>query len=324
MNPVTRISPISDAEAGWLVHPDTLTDLGDQIAATARPATAGHGHARLTRGCVAGRSPARRRLIIGLPAAGALAVAGLIAASLGSPGQKVGPVTVGPPRAQAAVMSVTRHGGYLDVIVTNPLTDARRYREVFAKLGLNITLTLVPASPSLVGTLVYDSTPTTGPQITPITAVGKCWTGGAGSVCPVGVKVPLDFKGSAVLTFARPARPGELYETTAPVTAPGEAMHGMTFVGRTAAAVIAMLAARHVTVGDYWFQNARCEGVNRESMPGSWYVTGANPWAPGEVSLQVSKTWPAPSCTAAPIPGKPAPTPTPGKPAPSASPSPAG
>lgn len=302
MNPVTRISPISDAEAGRLTHPQTLTELGDQIAATAVPGTTRRSHRGL-----GGHSVARRRLIIGLPAAGALAVAGLIAASLGSPGQQVGPVTVGPAKAQAAVMSVTRHGGYIDVIVTNPLADARRYREEFAKLGLNITLTLVPASPSLVGTLVYFEAPA---SIQPITAVGKCWTGGGGSACPVGVKVPLDFKGAAVLTFGRPARPGERYETTGPVTAPGEAMHGMTFVGKTAAAVIAMLAARHVTVGDYWFQNARCAGVNTKSMPGSWYVTGADPWAPGEVSLQVSKTWPARTCTGVGIPVKATPSPS--------------
>jgi hypothetical protein len=311
MNLVTRISPISDAAAGRLAHPDTLTDLGDQIAATACPAATGHFRRRPAHRRLARRSPARRRLLIGLPIAGALAVAGLAAVSLASPGQKVGPLTVGPPRAQAAVMSITRHGGYLDVIVTNPLADARRYREVFAKLGLNITLTLVPASPSLVGTLVYYQT--TGVQITPITAVGKCWTGGGGSVCPVGVRVPLDFKGTAVLTFGRAARPGELYATTGPVTAPGEAMHGMNFVGKTAAAVIVMLAARHVTVGDYWFQNARCEGVNRKSLPGSWYVTGANPWAPGEVSLQVSKTWPAPTCaaTGTPVRSSPSPSPSP-------------
>jgi hypothetical protein len=307
VNPVTRISPVSDAEAGWLAHPNTLADLADQIAATACPATAGPGHRRRTRGSRAGHGPARRRLIIGLPAAGALAVAGLVVATLASPGQKVGPVTVGPPKAQAAVMSVTRHGGYLDVVVANPLAGARKYREEFAKLGLNITLTLVPASPSLVGTLVYFDAPA---SIKPITAVGKCYTGGGGSFCPVGVRVPLNFRGSAVLTFGRAARPGERYETTGTVTAPGEAMHGMDFVGKTAAAVIVMLTARHIRVGDYWFQNARCEGVNRKSVPGSWHVTGANPWAPGEVSLQVSKTWPA-ACTAPGTPVKSVPSPSP-------------
>jgi hypothetical protein len=313
MNPVTRISPISDADAGRLPRPDTLTDLGNHIAATALPAPKARGDRRLAGRRLAGhglagRRLARRRLLIGLPAAGALAVAGLIAASLGSPGQKVGPITVGPPKAQAAVMSVTRHDGYLDVIVTNPLADARKYREEFARLGLNITLTLVPASPSLVGTLVYFEAPA---SVEPITAVGKCWTGGGGSACPVGVRVALPFKGSAVITFGRAARPGEQYETIGPVTAPGEAMHGMSFVGKTAAAVITMLAARHVTVADYWFQNASCEGVNRRSMPGSWYVTGANPWAPGEVSLEVSKTWPARTCTAAGTPVRAAPSPSP-------------
>jgi hypothetical protein len=300
MNPVTRISPISDAEAGRLAGGDTMADLADQITTSRyQDPAGGRRHRTATSGRV------RRRLLIGLPAAGAaLAVAGLLVASLSGPGQKVGPVTVGPPKAQAAVMSVTRHGGYLDVIVTNPVADARKYRQEFARLGLNIDLTLVPASPSLVGTLVYFESPA---SITPITAVGKCWTGGGGNVCPVGVKVPLDFKGSAVITFGRPARPGEQYATTGPVTAKGEAMHDMTFVGKTAASVIAMLAARHVTVGDYWFQNARCDGMSRKSMPGSWYVTGANPYAPGQVTLNVSKTWPAASCTGA---GRPAPHPS--------------
>lgn len=304
MNPVTRISPVSDAEAGRLASSAALDDIAGQIAATGYQDASGRRHRR-----VAGHRQLRRTLLIGLPAAGALAVAGLIAAALTGPGQQVGPVTVGPPRAQAAVMSVTRHGGYLDVIVTNPLADARKYREEFAKLGLNIKLTLVPASPSLVGTLVYAETPA---SIKPITAVGKCWEGGGASACPVGVRVPLDFKGSAVLTFGRAARPGELYETTGPVTAKGEAMHGMTFIGKTAAAVIAMLASRHVTVGNYWFQNAKCEGVNRRSMPGSWYVSGADPFAPGEVSLQVSKAWPAASCTAPPSLATPTPSPSPG------------
>jgi hypothetical protein len=303
MNPVTRISPVSDAEAGRLARGDTLTDLADQILATGYPAPAGRRHRR-----AGDHRQLRRTLLIGLPAAGALAVAGLVAASLTSPGQKLGPVTVGPPKAQAAVMSVTRHGGYLDVVVTNPVADARKYRAEFARLGLDITLTLVPASPSLVGTLVYFEAPA---SVTPISAVGRCWTGGGGNVCPVGVRVPLNFKGSAVVTFGRAARPGELYETTGSVTSRGEAMHGMTFVGKTAAAVIAMLAARHVTVGDYWFQNARCDGVNRASMPGGWYVTGANPWAPGQVSLQVSKTWPAATCTAAPVPATPTPSASP-------------
>jgi hypothetical protein len=308
MNPVTRIAPISDPEAARLASPDTLTALAGQITST--PAAGAPG--RAGRRAVAGR-----RLVIGVPVAAAAAVAGLVVSSLGGPGggpathpgarpgARVGTAIAGHGNIQATVLSVTRHDGYLDVIVKNPTADARKHRAEFARLGLNITLTLVPASPSLVGTLVYFQSPS---SIKPITAVGKCWTGGGGNVCPVGVQVPLGFKGAAVLTFGRPARPGEQYETTGPVTAKGEAMHGMTFVGKRAAAVVAMLAARHVTVANYRFQNAKCEGTSRKSMPARWYVTGANPWAPGQVTLNVSKVWPARVCAGA---GSPVPAPKP-------------
>jgi hypothetical protein len=283
MNPVTRISPVSDAQAAALASGDTLAELAGQISST--PATA---RAKQT----TRRSATRRRLLIGIPAAAALAVAGLVATSIGSPGQKVGPVTVGPPKAEAAALSFTRHGGYLDVIVRNPLADAKKYRAEFARYGLNISLTLVPASPSLVGTLVYASGPTTGPQIIPISAVGKCWTGGGGNVCPVGVRVPLDFKGQAYLTFGRAARPGELYETTAPANARGEALHGLSYVGKTVAQVLPLLAARHVVAAHYLL-NEHCENVGSRTAPAGWYVTDADPYAPGEVQLWVSKTWPS-------------------------------
>jgi hypothetical protein len=283
MNPVTRISPVSDVEAAALASGDTLAELASQIAGTSAAARTGRASPR---------SATRRRLLIGIPAAAALAVAGLIATSVGSPGQKLGPVNVGPPKAEAAALSFTRHGGYLDVIVKNPLADAKKYRAEFARYGLDISLTLVPASPSLVGTLVYASGPSTGPQIIPISAVGKCWTGGGGNVCPVGVRVPLDFKGQAYLTFGRAARPGELYETTAPANARGEVLHGLRYVGKTVAQVLPMLAARHVVAAHYLL-NEHCENVGSKTAPGSWYVTDADPYAAGEVQLWVSRTWPA-------------------------------
>jgi hypothetical protein len=245
--------------------------------------------------------------MMGLPVAACLAVAGLIATSLGSPGQHLGPVPVGPAKAQAAVMTVTRHGGYLDVIVANPVADSKKYRAEFARYHLNISLRLVPASPSIVGTLVYASYPV-GHAITPITAVGKCWTGGGGAACPVGVRVSLRFHGAATLVFGRAARPGEHYESTGLVTARGEAMHGLRFVGRTVAAVTAMLAKRGV-VARFSFIAGQCQGVLHRTAPGSWYVSGANPWAPGQVVLEVTKTWPAASCTSPPSPvASPSPT----------------
>jgi hypothetical protein len=206
-------------------------------------------------------------------------------------------------------MTVTRHGGYLDVIVANPVADPKKYRAEFARYHLNISLRLVPASPSIVGTLVYASYPVAhASQITPITARGKCWTGGGGAVCPVGVRVSLRFHGSATLVFGRAARPGERYESTGLVTARGEAMHGLHFAGRTVAAVTAMLAKRGVAVARFSFVTGQCRGVLRRTVPGSWHVSGADPWAPGQVMLGVAKTWPAASCTP---PGGPTATPSP-------------
>lgn len=278
MNQISSISPISDAEAARLVSPDTHADLAQRIMTTATEA--GLAPAR--------RAPVRRRLLIGIPVAACLAVAALTATSLASPGQRVGPIAVGPAKADA--LTFIRHSGYIDVIVRNPVADARLYRAEFAAHHLDVTLFFVPVSPSLVGTLVYaaGSGNSVG-QIKTITAKGRCWTGGGGYECPVGVRIPDGFHGQAQFAFGRAARPGEQYEGTGSVTARGEAMHGLNYQGKTVAAVLAMLAARHVTVARYRYQGASQDvcGTLPGHIPGGWRVNGADPWAPGQVLLWV-------------------------------------
>jgi hypothetical protein len=317
MNPINQISPVTDAEAARLVRPDTLAALADDItSAGAAPLADGPSASQpvVSHGAVrhgSGPSRLRKRLLIGVPVAAALAVAGLIATSLGAPGQHVGPINVGPPKAQAAALSFTRHGRYIDVVVRNPLADPKRYRAEFAKYHLNITLTLVAASPSIVGTLVEESTSAgSGAVITPITAIGRCFTGGGGNVCPVGVKVPVDFRGTASLVFGRAARPGEQYESTGQVNGPGEAMHGLHYQGKTVAAVLAMLARRGYTVPQYRVQRAgQCYMEVRRTVPGTWLVYDAVPWAPAQVLLWAGKTPPVTDC--APVRVSPAPSPSP-------------
>ncbi len=298
MNPLERISPVSDAEAARLTSADTMRCLAEHVTSTAAAAMPGR-----TARPAKSRHVTRRRVLTGLPLAAGLAVAGLIATSAGAPGQKVGPVNVGPPRAQAAVLTFTRHGRYIDVIVRNPVADARRYRAEFARYHLNITLQLVPASPSIVGTLVAESLSANSRGLLAITAVGKCFTGGGGNVCPVGVRVPLHYKGTATLVFGRAARPGEQYESTTSATAPGEVMHGMHYVGKTVSVVLAELAKRRVTVPQ-WRVVTRggCYTAARRSVPGNWHVYQAIPWAPGEVLLWASKTWPLPHYDCLPRP----------------------
>jgi len=252
----------------------------------------------------------RNRLLIGVPVAAALAIAGLVATSAGAPGQRVGPISVGPAKAQAAALSITRHGRYLYVIVRNPVADPKRYRAEFARYHLNIGLRLLPASPSIVGTLLAESESAgSGSQLKAITARGRCFTGGGGNVCPVGVRVPVNFRGQASLVFGRAARPGERYESTTSATAPGEVLHGLRISGRTVAAVLKMLKTRNVTAPVFHVTTANGFGEiwPASRVPGSWYVYGADPWAPGQVLLWVSRTprQAPPGNPGPPVPGSP-------------------
>ena len=298
MNQIQRIAPISDADAARLISDTALADLAGQITMTpAGPATPN-------------RAPrARRRWwwwLAGIPATAAAAalIAAAVVAHTGGPGGAGRTGGTMQLRPDAHALAFTRVGRYIDVIVRDPLADEASYNAEFKAHGLDITLSLVPVSPSLVGTVVEISTSgPDGDSITTITAKGRCWTGGGGSECPVGLRVPVGFRGQASLVFGRAARPGELYESTTSASAPGEVMHGLNYVGKRVSSVLAMLAERHVTVPTY-----RDDGraLTARQVPGTWYVYDAIPWALQQVLLVVGPT-PTPTYGAA----RPAPSPSP-------------
>ena len=280
MNQIQRIAPISDADAARLISDTALADLAGQITMTpAGPATPN-------------RAPrARRRWwLAGIPAAAAAAalIAAAVVAHTGGPGGAGSTGGTVQLRPDAHALAFTRVGRYIDVIVRDPLADEASYNAEFKAHGLHITLSLVPVSPSLVGTVVEVSTAGPGGNsITTITAKGRCWTGGGGSECPVGLKVPVGYRGEAAFVFGRAARPGEQYESTASASAPGEVMHGLNYVGKRVSTVLAMLARRHVMVAMYRFDG---KVPTRGPVPGNWYVYDAVPWAPNQVLLAVGST----------------------------------
>jgi hypothetical protein len=300
---VARLAVVSDADAAGLVSPSTRAHLADRIAAmTDEPSEPA---ART-------RRRARRRWLVGAPLAAGLAVGVLVVTSLGGPGAKVGPLPFGPAKAEA--LTFTRHGHYINVIVRNPVADPKRYRAEFKAHGLNISLKMIPVSPSLVGTVVYSGSSNAGhdfAQIKVITAKGRCFTGGAGNECPVGLRVPIGFRGDAQLAFGRAARRGERYESTTSATAPGEVLHGLRISGKRVSAVLKMIAMRHVAVAEFHITTAQGIGklVPRSEVPPSWYVYSADPWAPGQVMLSVGKTRRQPA-ESPPQPGAPVPSPT--------------
>ncbi|MFA1538519.1 hypothetical protein [Actinomadura monticuli] len=285
---VAGLAPVTDARAGELLPDDAAAGLAARITATD-----------------AGASPAAPRkrrtplLTVGLPLATAgVACAAVAVAVLSSDGEaRRPPVAVStqpaPKVSLVAALSFTRKGGYIDVRVRDPLADPKRYREEFARHGLKVSLSFVPASPSIVGTVVMmDTSDGTEPRdVTTITAKGECETGGGGDVCPVGVRIRTGYKGTAGIVFARAARPGEQYNSTAPVTAPGEAMHGMTFKGHRVGEVEAALKKRNVTVPEYRYMDGNESKVLYPGqVPDRWYVHDATPWAKNQVLLFVGST----------------------------------
>ncbi|MFI7690105.1 hypothetical protein ACIBQ6_13605 [Nonomuraea sp. NPDC049655] len=205
--------------------------------------------------------------------------------------REVGPFIVGPAKA----LAFAKNGDYIDVRIVDPDADPRRFREDFAAHGLNVTLTMEPASPSLVGTLVSVSAPQRTVtfhadgftidgepgdnriKLIKGTDCGRTW-------CQAGVSIPVSLRSPFELISGRPARPGERYELTGDPTARGEILEGADLANRTVAEVKALLRERGATVESYhqappepfprdgagWDYTAHV--LRPESVPDAWYV----------------------------------------------------
>jgi hypothetical protein len=163
--------------------------------------------------------------------------------------------------------------GYIVATVTDPFAAQASLDAAFQQAGLDIQVSLVAASPSLVGTVVEISEPSNGPQIDSLNG-GSCVTGGGS--CPIGVKIPRDFTGSGYITLGRPAQPGEEYETTTSSFAPGEALHCSGLIGKTYAQAEPVLSSDGIT-------------VQSPPSPGD-YILDANPVKAGEIFLSVQSS----------------------------------
>jgi hypothetical protein len=276
IDPIRRLASITDEEAARMVSPQTKNDLAEHIMTTASE-----------------QVPRRRRrlLYLGVPLATAAAVTAAALAFYSSPGSP-GHTTMrnGPARVELAALSFSTQGEYLVVKVKDPLADPARYKREFAAHGMKINLRLVPASPSVVGAVVESELP---PSVKAVPAKGECFSGGG--ACPVGVKIPLTFHGSGSVTFGRGARPGETYTSTNSAFAPGEALHCVDIRGRTVDEALAMLKRHRVSAALFNYDPRPGYSENtadREKIPGTWYVTSAEPHAPGQVTLFVQKSKP--------------------------------
>ncbi|WP_019633639.1 hypothetical protein [Actinomadura atramentaria] len=294
---VRRLAP-TDAEIAGAVGGDTRRDLAQRIMA-AEPEPEAAPRAR--------RVP---RLRLALPVGVGLAAAATAAALLVPGGGSPAPAPAPSAIKQVAALSFVPHGKYIDVEIKDPTADPARYRREFAERGFDISLKLLPASPSIVNTVLMLD----GSRIKPIKD-GKCVTGGG--ACPIALRVPADFRGKATVVFGRKARPGERYDSTASAFAPGEALHGTDVRGLTVAAALRRIESRGIAVPEFHIDEAQADGsvigknVGRAEIPDGWYVHDADPLAPGQVRLWVGpkKSGDAGPAAAPPVRA----TPTPGR-----------
>jgi hypothetical protein len=189
----------------------------------------------------ASTKPGRRRWwLVGAAAALALTVAVALPAILppGAPG--------GPQKARGVAFHKDETG-YLNATITDPTASAAEMQASFAQHGFDISVYLKPVSPSFVGSIPAE--PTSSNQIDPIWGPeGSCFYPGGGTRCQIGIRIPLDFNGSAAIVVGRAAEPGEVYVSSNDAFAPGEALHCSGVLGLTVADAQPILAKLGVTV----------------------------------------------------------------------------
>ena len=279
---VRGLRPEDAGRVDELFPPARRIELFEEIVSSDRPITAESARRRLTPSRRTRRRPSMIRrvrhpvLISSFGALAAVAVAaGLIASS-----------AMRPQAAAAGVSFRTGADGDIVATVTDPFVAESKLKAAFAEHGLDITVNLLPVSPSLVGTVVFISDSGGASAIQPLQG-GSCVTGGG--ACSIGLKIPATFTGSGDITLGRPAKPGETYESTASAFAPGEVLHCSGLRGARVATALPILQADKLTL--QWREEST--GAHDATAPTSNYISDIDPVAPGTVMITTQPTPPA-------------------------------
>ncbi|WP_248964186.1 hypothetical protein [Sphaerisporangium perillae] len=180
------------------------------------------------------------------------------------------------PHPASAALDITRIGPNYLITVKDLFADPQRYEREFKAVHLNISLRLKPATPSLEGVIM-----TLNNDITALERPGGCGFARLRG-CEIGIRVPVDFKGSAHIVLGRRARPGEFYAARASLAAEGEPLHCVGFVNQHLPAVLRMLRERGVPGAELVTYHG-----GRSSVPDSWYVHDGVMSKPGTALILV-------------------------------------
>jgi hypothetical protein len=219
----------------------------------------------------------------------AVAVVVVVVGNGSSPGRSV-------VRPDMSLVSFTRHHGAIIAKITDPLAAASQLDAVFEAHHLDIRVQLVAASPSLVGTIVEESTEPGADIRDVVGAKGTCLGIGGANACPIGLVIPAHFRGSASVALGRPARPGESYETTGDAFNPGEVLHCSGLLGMAPRAALPSLEAKGLEVqwGFLVPTSPGAGGPPGNEVP-SGFIVYAQSLSVKVISITVSPSWPPPA-----------------------------
>ncbi|HEY1832704.1 MAG TPA: hypothetical protein VGG38_20875 [Acidimicrobiales bacterium] len=229
----------------------------------------------------------RRRIrVIAVAAAAAIVAAGVVTLSTrGTPGQSTGSAqrTHGTTIPDASLVDFsTESNGDIVARITDPDAAASQLDAVLLAHHLDISVTVLPVSPSLVGTIVFSDQPS-GENIQPIQA-GSCLAGG--TQCWVGLVIPAGFTGHADVSVGRAAKPGETYASADNSFGPGEALHCAGVFNQPVSVATPLVAAMGLTVE--W--RVGSSTTNLATAPADDYVVNGIPISPTIVMLMVQAT----------------------------------
>jgi hypothetical protein len=204
----------------------------------------------------------------------------------------VGQSVVSPDKAKAAGFHFVRSGGYVYATIDDPSAPTASMQAAFDEANLNITVTMLPSSPSLAGTIGFMDVP---PSFEPIYGPkDSCLSDGAltdaGNLiytrCTIGVRVPTDFSGTASIKVNGIPPAGQPYETGADAFAPGELLHCSPIrLGMTVAEAVPILQKLGVT--PIWIEGGI--GNVTETSVENFYIRSANPYSLGTVYFTVQR-----------------------------------
>ncbi|WP_182907345.1 hypothetical protein [Microbispora sp. H13382] len=193
-----------------------------------------------------------------------------------------GAAGIGPAPASAA-LDIRREGDHYVVMVRDLFAAPATYQRELRERGLDVEVRLVPTAEGSAGRAIgFDGTRDTS-GITVMKAPGECeWFGG----CPIGFRVPVNFRGHATVLLTRTARPGERYAIVEAIDMEGRPFHCVDYVNKTVAEVLPLLRERGVRAE---FTSYATKGA-RPSAPASWYVYEGVMVAEGQALMLVNPT----------------------------------